>query len=96
MDTGLATHLDMSDFADVGSIAQRNTARTFDLDRPKTQSQGTATVLIAALSPDVDELSGSYLEDCVVTMPYEYAGDKDNAERLWQLSEELVGEKFSI
>jgi len=96
MDTGLATHLDMSDFADVGSIAQRNTARTFELDRPKTQSQGTATVLIAALSPDVDELSGSYLEDCVVTMPYEYASDKDNAERLWQLSEELVGEKFSI
>ncbi|OCK92573.1 short-chain dehydrogenase [Cenococcum geophilum 1.58] len=63
----------------------------------KTLSQGASTTVVAAFDPTIAENSGAYLVDCQidhgdVTMPY--AVDKDNAERLWKLSENLVGQKF--
>jgi NAD(P)-dependent dehydrogenase (short-subunit alcohol dehydrogenase family) len=64
----------------------------------KTQSQGSATTLVAALDPAIEERSGAYLVDCKVDHedPWaEYAKGQENAERLWGLSEELVGEKFA-
>jgi len=64
----------------------------------KTQSQGSATMIVAAVDPGIPNRSGAYLADCSVdpsTGAVEYALDKDNAERLWKLSEELVGQKFS-
>jgi hypothetical protein len=40
--------------------------------------------------------NGSYLVDCQVDMEAAapYAVDKDNAAKLWTLSEEIVGQKF--
>lgn len=42
--------------------------------------------------------SGAYLNDCVIpTEPLkEHATGMEKAEKLWKLSEELVGEKFEI
>ena len=68
--------------------------------------QGAATQCYAATSPDLDGKGGVYLEDCHIaelnddaTRPHgvmSYALDPHNAERLWQLSEELVGERFDF
>ena len=37
-----------------------------------------------------------YLHDCQPLTPKDYAKDKVLAERLWHISEDLVGEKFSL
>jgi len=95
-ETGLATHLEMSDLADLSDIAERNTGRPFQIDNPKSLTQGSATTLVAALSPEMEGRSGAFLADCQVGTPYEYASDKANADKLWLLSEKLIGEKFNL
>jgi hypothetical protein len=41
------------------------------------------------------EYNGYYMEDCNIVRPLkQYAADKNKAERLWKMSEEMVGEKF--
>lgn len=63
----------------------------------KDQSQGSATTLVAALDPNILDQSGAYLADCRVdhnSPTADYAIDKDNAEKLWKLSEKLVEQKF--
>jgi hypothetical protein len=41
--------------------------------------------------------SGAYLSDCAVSEPLApYAKDPENAEKLWKLSEKLVGQSFDL
>lgn len=70
----------------------------------KTVEAGSATSVWAATAPELDALGGSYLEDCQVGKlaaagameGYEaYALDKAQADQLWSLSEQLVGEVFA-
>jgi hypothetical protein len=92
----LATHLDVSDLAEPRVIAERNTGQPFAIDKPKKLNQGTATTPVAMLSPAVEAPSGVYLEDCRVLAPYKYVSGEGNAERLWELSEKMVGKKFEV
>ncbi|KAI9289939.1 hypothetical protein BC943DRAFT_312949 [Umbelopsis sp. AD052] len=64
--------------------------------KQKTISQGASTTIVAAFDPSLKPYSGSYLQDCRVDneSPREYALDDANAERLWALSEKLVGKGF--
>lgn len=66
----------------------------------KTLQQGCATTLRAALDPALEKEEGVFLSDCQLTNDSEivapWALDEGNAERLWGLSEELVGEKFEV
>ncbi|MEL6529977.1 MAG: SDR family NAD(P)-dependent oxidoreductase [Pseudomonadota bacterium] len=70
----------------------------------KTIPQGAATQCWAATAPELDGQGGVYCEDChVAEVDNEssnggvrsYALDKDSADRLWSISEELVGETFA-
>ena len=70
----------------------------------KTIPQGAATTVWAATASELEGRGGLYTEDCHVaeidgTDPAggvrSYALDKDDADRLWSLSEELVGESFA-
>ena len=70
----------------------------------KTIPQGAATTCWAATSPTLDGKGGLYCEDCHVAEQDDadpvggvrsYALDPDSAERLWALSEDLVGESFA-
>jgi NAD(P)-dependent dehydrogenase (short-subunit alcohol dehydrogenase family) len=70
-------------------------------ERPalKNVQEGCATSLRAALDPSLVEKNGScYLFDCqVIEVGLNLKGwamDKDAAERLWAMSEEMVGQKF--
>jgi hypothetical protein len=38
--------------------------------------------------------SGAFLDDCNPRQVLEFASDASNADKLWTLSEEIVGEKF--
>lgn len=64
----------------------------------KTLEQGAATTLVAALDPDLRPASkdgkGVYMEDCQISDTARWATNPAAAEKLWTLSEELVGEKF--
>ncbi|KAM0752219.1 short-chain dehydrogenase [Meredithblackwellia eburnea MCA 4105] len=62
----------------------------------KTYQEGVATQVIAAFDPTIAAKSGSLLWDCKVDneKATPYALDKENAEKLWKLSEKLVGQEF--
>jgi len=60
----------------------------------------------AATAPELEGRGGLYLEDCHVAAVNDapdagdgvksYALDPENAERLWQVSEQLIGERFPL
>jgi len=65
----------------------------------KTVEQGAATSVLVATSPLLDGVSGRYFEDCNEAEPNQpgtrtgvaaYALDPENAERLWEVSEETL------
>lgn len=71
----------------------------------KTIPQGAATTVWAATAPELDGIGGRYCEDCgLAEVRAEGASasgqvsaaavDPANAERLWELSERLVGRRF--
>ncbi|EAA30420.1 NAD(P)-binding protein [Neurospora crassa] len=62
----------------------------------KSLDEGCATTMVAALDPALDETKGLYLVDCQISDPHPHAQDEVAAERLWKLSEEIVGEKFTL
>lgn len=65
----------------------------------KTQTQGASTTVAAALDPKLSlpesDGSGQYLSDCQTAKAPTYSTDKLEAEKLWQISEGLTGQKFS-
>lgn len=71
----------------------------------KTVEQGAATSCWAATAPELAGRGGVYCEDCHVAEVDDqspaggvrsYAVDPASAERLWTLSEQLVGESFTV
>ena len=64
----------------------------------KTVEQGCATMLLAALDPGLAHCSGSYLNDGVVATKTIHAldsGAEEAAEKLWGITEKLVGRQFT-
>lgn len=62
----------------------------------KTIEQGASTTVVAAFNPRIEERNGFYLSDCGIDETVSpYAVDVENAERLWKLSERLVGQEFA-
>jgi len=73
----------------------------------KSIPQGAATQVWGAVSPDVEGVSGRYLEDCQIATPIPSttisavgvipeAYDEAAADRLWEISEKIVGEAFAF
>ena len=66
----------------------------------KTQAQGASTTLVAACDPKLglpeSDGTGQYLSDCQITKAPGWATDKEDAEKLWKISEELTGQEFSF
>ncbi|HEV2982128.1 MAG TPA: SDR family NAD(P)-dependent oxidoreductase [Solirubrobacteraceae bacterium] len=100
MPSGIATRLQRHVDPDELARARREAGASAEL---KTVEQGAATTILAAMSPLLDGVGGRYLEDCnqaeMVTSRAGsdgrhgvagYALDEGNAERLWDMSEQLV------
>ncbi|KAJ5668923.1 Short-chain dehydrogenase [Penicillium macrosclerotiorum] len=87
--TGLSRGLD-----DAGNETMSKTSNFW-----KSADQGAATMLVAAFDPAlnvVTEPSAVYLSDCQFSKTAPHAVNLESAERLFHLSEDLVGMKFSL
>ncbi|KAF2104818.1 putative retinol dehydrogenase 12 [Rhizodiscina lignyota] len=63
----------------------------------KSIGEGASTTIVAAFDPRIADRSGAYLADCKIAEPLNpYAKDPVGAERLWKLSEKLVGQEFDV
>ncbi|KAJ0103987.1 hypothetical protein J7T55_011004 [Diaporthe amygdali] len=65
----------------------------------KTEQQGAATHVFASFDTSISENNGAYLDDCHVADPWTqtvrpWGTSPIEAERLWKLSEQLVGQSF--
>ncbi|KAJ7652728.1 hypothetical protein DFH06DRAFT_1299506 [Mycena polygramma] len=64
----------------------------------KTIAQGAATTVVAAFDPRLNDKPGAYLDDCadatVSIAPH--TSDPANAEKLWTVTEKIIGEKFTF
>lgn len=94
--TELSRHMEQADFELLSASAPEGQTLSF-----KTVEQGAATSVWAATASDLSELGGIYLENCQIARPAvqggdagveSYAVDKVAAERLWTLSENMVGQ----
>ncbi len=62
----------------------------------QTLEQGASTTLVAALDPALKVEDGrSYLSNCQLTEAEAWATDVSAAEKLWAMSEEMIGESFT-
>jgi len=57
----------------------------------RSPEKGAETVIYLASSPQVQGASGGYYFDCKLTPPSSAAQDDSAAEKLWEVSERLVG-----
>ncbi|KAJ7682024.1 hypothetical protein DFH06DRAFT_1463876 [Mycena polygramma] len=62
----------------------------------KTLGQGAATTVVAALDPELNNKSGAYLMDCNVEAVAPHCSDPANGEKLWAITEKLMGETFAL
>ncbi|KAI8576455.1 hypothetical protein K450DRAFT_283439 [Umbelopsis ramanniana AG] len=64
----------------------------------KTVEQGASTTVVAAFDPSIKEQSGLFLNNAQVDVSSvkSWALDDDAAQRLWSLSEDMVGQKFPL
>ncbi|KAF4540639.1 Retinol dehydrogenase [Lasiodiplodia theobromae] len=60
----------------------------------RSKEQGVADFLVAALHPNLSD--GAYVENCHDTDVMPFAKDETLSHRLWELSEQLVKEKFDF
>jgi NAD(P)-dependent dehydrogenase (short-subunit alcohol dehydrogenase family) len=98
--TNLGRHMTKDDYAQFSSQASESRFVY------KSVEQGAATSVWAATSPALVGKGGLYLEDCQVGRPavdeaptfgyMDYGLDEVAAEQLWQLSENIVGESFTL
>lgn len=98
--TELARHMVAEDFE---TIRRRQPGGQMKL---KTVEAGAATSVYAATAAELEGRGGLYLEDCAVAEIDDredaaagvrsYALDPEAAARLWQVSEEMVGERFAL
>ncbi|KAJ7194977.1 hypothetical protein GGX14DRAFT_677823 [Mycena pura] len=64
----------------------------------KTIAQGAATTVAAAFDPRIDDAPGAYLDDANIANEAvaPHCADPANAEKLWTLTEEIIGEKLTF
>ncbi|KAF7360132.1 Short-chain dehydrogenase/reductase family protein [Mycena venus] len=64
----------------------------------KTIPQGAATTVAAAFDPRISDKPGSYLDDSKIANEavVSHSSDPANAERLWTVTEKIIGEKFTF
>jgi len=100
--TPLGRHLSDAEIQQLVN-ANQNSANNADEGGIKTVEQGAATSCFAATATELAGKGGAYLEDCQIATVVaddpnfrggvrDYAIDPDNAEQLWSVSEEWIGQ----
>ncbi|KAJ5352021.1 hypothetical protein N7452_000995 [Penicillium brevicompactum] len=92
--SNLQRHVDSESISDA-RVKSQNIVDYEVTDR-KSLQQGCSTTLIAALDPSLTELSGSYLSDGQLKDPARHASGTENATKLWNLGEAILGQTFEL
>ncbi|WP_071659410.1 SDR family NAD(P)-dependent oxidoreductase [Streptomyces humi] len=96
--TPLQRHIPRAEMVERGWIDEQGTV--LNPQGFKSPAQGAATQTWAATSPQLEGMGGVYLEDCDIAEPAvageptgvrDWAVDRDQAARLWDLSARLTG-----
>ncbi|KAF8891624.1 retinol dehydrogenase 13 [Gymnopilus junonius] len=106
MSTNLANHLDFSKVvaavseADLAVGNAEGFAPLIDPTLVKSIERGTATYIYVAFDPNLKVHNGAYTLDSHIADPFidpvkAWTTSSFEAEKLWRLSEQLVGQKFS-
>jgi NAD(P)-dependent dehydrogenase (short-subunit alcohol dehydrogenase family) len=94
--TDLGRHLTNDDHALLKTMAE-SAPKGGGLPPFKSIPQGAATTVWAATAPELAGCGGTYLADCAISSEHAtWATDADAAQRLWTLSERLVGQSFAL
>ncbi|RVD84702.1 uncharacterized protein DFL_006431 [Arthrobotrys flagrans] len=96
INTNLGRHQSEDDIATLMKHVQNAFKGTPTNLEYRTLSQGISTQIVAAFSPLIADENGGYLVDCQIRPAAPYASSLENANRLWTLSEDMVGENFSF
>jgi NAD(P)-dependent dehydrogenase (short-subunit alcohol dehydrogenase family) len=100
--TPLQRHLDTEEMTALGWMNEDGELSEQAAKMFKSVTQGASTTLWAATSPALKDRGGEYCEDCDIAeladsehpsrfgKVQHYAVDEDSAERLWEMSEEMV------
>lgn len=73
----------------------RNGGNPLPPHRKVNLEQGCASAVLASLDTSLRERSPAYVKECAVIPTLPYASDKGIADKLWKLSEKLVGQTFN-
>jgi NAD(P)-dependent dehydrogenase (short-subunit alcohol dehydrogenase family) len=93
--TELGRHMTRDDYRALSERAKRGPGGGFP--QRKSIESGAATSVWAATSGDLRAQGGVYCEDCAVSDQYApWALDVVSAQRLWTMSETLVGQSFLV
>ena len=102
--TNLERHMSEADMAALIERIRKNAETTGERPQPlKSIPQGAATTCWVATADELEGRGGLYAEDCKIAEVDDtsatsgvrsYAFDRTSADRLWALSEELVGKRF--
>lgn len=103
--TNLGRHMSEEDMQSLIERIRKAAKERGEEPQPfKTIPQGAATTCWVATAEELEGTGGLYCEDCHVASEdnedtsggvRSYAVDRANAERLWTLSEEMVGQEFA-
>lgn len=103
--TNLGRHMSEEDMQNLVERIRKAAEERGEEPQPfKTIPQGAATTCWVATAEELEGTGGLYCEDCHVASEdnedtaggvRSYAVDHDKADRLWAMSEELVGEDFA-
>jgi NAD(P)-dependent dehydrogenase (short-subunit alcohol dehydrogenase family) len=88
--TALARYMSRDDFSQLRkyvAATRESTDGHLDFSTPE---HGAATQVWAAVTPELADQGGLYLEDCGISEAAAYARDADRAAQLWALSEQLT------
>ncbi|KAJ6471721.1 hypothetical protein C8R47DRAFT_1221986 [Mycena vitilis] len=82
----------------LGIINADGTPSTEKVTNWKTIPQGAATTVVAAFDPRLNDVPGAYLDNCTEDNKSvaAHSSDPGNAERLWTVTEEIIGERFTF
>ncbi|KAK7007866.1 short-chain dehydrogenase/reductase family protein [Favolaschia claudopus] len=95
---GTYTEESIETFREMGAIGDDGILKMENYDW-KTLPQGAATIVTAAFDPRLNDLPGSFLEDSNIAADdrvAKHCKDPANAEKLWEVTEEVIGEKFEF
>jgi NAD(P)-dependent dehydrogenase (short-subunit alcohol dehydrogenase family) len=88
--TALARYMSRDDFSQLRKYVAATRESTDGHLYFSTPEHGAATQVWAAVTPELADRGGLYLEDCGISEAAAYARDADRAAQLWALSEQLT------